>query len=105
MTIFQPEKKNKTLTFALAGLICALSVGACALIGMYASVVSLEHDIAKTSRYIESLESNSSELRDEVFALSSGNRIGELAVQRGLITEREPRYVTIENVWSRASRY
>lgn len=105
MTLIQPEPSLARMTYALWALGVALAIVASSLIAMYAGVVDLRHDMAAAREDIQALETESASLRDNMYALLEPASQDALVAARGLVADRSPRYITIDQEWSLVSRY
>jgi cell division protein FtsL len=93
MTIIQPQNKYVLLNRVLACLIIGSVLVAFWLTSLYVRSVNLNHGIAEAKKALGELETSNSEIKDKIFALLDRSRLEEIAAQRGLVKEKNPRYL------------
>lgn len=105
MTIIQPHKEQHIgWTIALGGLIAGLGFSAIALVMLYNHSVDLTHAIADARLEMKRIETSNAEMTDRMFNLFTNRSLDELAAQRSLVKEKEPRYLDIGKPWALVSR-
>jgi len=104
MTIVQPNNTTAFLNRVLIVLVVALVIGAGWVVVLYNRLVNLNHNLTDTNGQIRAVQTANAELKDRAFQLFTSQNLDQVAAARGLVKDREPRYVAQETPWSLASR-
>ena len=104
MTVFRPVSQSTVLNTILIGLIVLACAGAVTLIVLYNRMVNLNHGIADLGRSIKTIQAENAEIKDALFAEFSTGNLDRIAVERDLVEDRKPQYLTVAPQWSLASR-
>ena len=95
MTIIQPnkEKKSGILTVVIC-LFAAASVGMTVFCGcLYSKTVSFQNSIAVSEKSIEESRTENAELKNKLFKITDPQLIEEIAGEKGLVKDTDPRWV------------
>ena len=82
-------------------LVFASAIG---LVIFYNRFVNLEHGISDLGRMLKTAQADNAELKDKIFAQFTMQTLEEAALERGLVQDRAPEYITLTEQWSLASR-
>lgn len=100
MTLIQPNKNNAfIINRILILLVAALFIAAVWLVVLYNRLVNIDHSISRMKSEIQSGEARSAELKGQVLTLLDGASLGDFAGARGLVQEKKPQYITIQDQW------
>jgi cell division protein FtsB len=106
MTIIQPNRSSSfRLNWLIAGLVLLLVASSVWLVSLYNRIVNLEHGTAAMRREMHEIRSANADMKEEIFGLMDSGRFEELAASRGLVKDRDPRYLQIDPQWSLATHY
>ena len=95
MTILQPPKIDfKTNIWIGFGTVAFISM-ALSGIWFYNDLVNIRHDMGSYKITLREAEVKNAELKDNLYALNKVNQGESFAKQRGLILEKNPDYVKI----------
>lgn len=103
MTFIQHHKSNLLQTWMLWVLVALTVVASVWLVYLYNRAVNLKHGISEVQNEIERIQTENSELKEEIFVLLDSDKFREFAAERGLVQERDPRYFELDRKWSLAS--
>jgi cell division protein FtsL len=104
MTIVQPDNTNAVLNRLLIALVVALVLGAGWLVVAYNRLVNLNHGLTELNAQIRTVQTENAEIKDKTFELFASRNLEQVALNYGLVTERQPRYIAVQPTWSLASR-
>jgi len=106
MTIIRPDRSQAFLTKVLVAVFGACLIALASLVGSYVHLLNLKHSLSDLTVQAQEVKTQSSELKDKTFAMLNGDKLGELALARGLIQDRAPEYLTTNSQWlTAASRF
>lgn len=93
MTVIQPNKNNTKLT----KLIFYMCLGLFALVWfevrVYSESVNLQHELIVLSERADAERVSNAELKNDYYALMDQENLDKLAKQRGLIRDKNPKWV------------
>lgn len=96
-----PRSLYSALTLALAGAGIVMVVS---LVGLYNAVVSARHEATQAARAVASLQTENVNLEQQLLVAFDVNAIESFAASRGLVKERDPRYLEgTSATWALAS--
>src|SRR3989344_2535022 len=101
MTYIQPNRKsllNKTI-FALVGVVVATAFW---LVILYNNIVDLEHGISSVREEIKSLQVESVDLNEKLFAIFDSSNFSKV-LGANLIQDKNPEYMEVSSKWHFAS--
>jgi cell division protein FtsL len=104
MTTVQSDTTNTLLNRLLLVLVVLFIVCAISTVLLYNRYVNLSHGITEMKDSIRSLQTGNSEIKDKIFAMTSSENLAKFAVERGLVTDKQPQYLSAQTPWSLASR-
>ena len=96
MTIIEPKKKkskNKLFFLPLTLFILGAFLG----VFFYADIVNLRHELADWEKKVRQLEIDNSELKNKRYSMFDKEGIRKTASEFGLILEKKPAYLEIQN--------
>ncbi len=95
MTIIQPNKEKKQgIWTAVVSLLVVSCVGVTVFCGIvYSKTVSLQSSIALSERSIEQSRTENAELKNKLFKITDPQLIEEIAGEKGLVKDTDPRWV------------
>lgn len=96
MTIIRPQKNKKLYNILIGFLSVIFAVVLFTGMWMYGNTVELKHDVAKLQEDIQREEARSSELKNSIYAILSPNNLENLAKERGLVKDRDPEYMQVQ---------
>ncbi len=106
MTLIQPNKKITALPpLFIAALVIPIILGVIWLILLYNTTVDLRHRFTTTKSAIQTIGTENSQMKDQVFSLLDKAHLEALAKERGLKEDRNPQFVTLDTQWEFASHY
>jgi len=94
MTIIQPNKHKdiKRLTVSLSIFL----VGTILMwMFVYLQTVNLKHDLANAKNHLEEMKVENAELKDRYYDFVDANNLEELAVERGLVKDKNPQWAFV----------
>jgi cell division protein FtsB len=104
MTIIKPHRALRfRFVFEIAlYILVALSI----LYGiwLYNAVVNITHEIDKQAKALDAARVKNAELKNKLFEQLDSQKLEALALERGLIRERSPKYFESDPRWLFASR-
>jgi hypothetical protein len=107
MTYLQPHAKPSFPSFykfLTMGLVALGVVSILGLVGLYNAVVSERHALADTGRAMTTLQTGNVNLEQQLFLAFDVNAVDAFAASRGLVKERDPRYLEgTSATWALAS--
>ena len=95
MTILNPSQQKNNARF-LVYLSLVVLLGGTLLVFEYNTVASLRAEEAALLRTVEGANVENAELRNELYTITDGRRLEEVALSSGLTLERRPRYLTAQ---------
>jgi cell division protein FtsL len=100
MTIIQPYKKLSLVNILLIIFSGILVLSAITLVIVYNYVVNFEHRVEIQRSEIKKVETDVSEIKENLFNLLSSENLKKLAEQNGLVEEKSPEYLELnKNQW------
>ena len=96
MTLLQPSSSHPFLNKVIFLLVCALMAQALWLVMLYNHVVNVAHAITQVKSDMRTLQTESAELKDTIFALFDSEHLQAFAESRALVQERNPRYLPLQ---------
>ena len=107
MTLIQPKIQNPLSLFntLLGGFLLLFLVGVVWLIMLYTGTVNLRHGVMTFRSNIETMQVQNATIKDQMFALLSGDSLASVAAANNLIRDTNPRYLQLKPIWEVASRY
>lgn len=104
MTFIQPNKHSSILNIIIGALAAGVLSAVIVLIMVYNGTVSSARATRGAREEQKQLETENSELKRRVFADFDPVRMAAFAAERGMVSDRQPQYLTI-NEWVVASQY
>src|SRR3989344_610972 len=95
MTIIQTDRTGAKLNLIFITLMAAVVVAAVTLVFLYNRLMNLKHEAAAARQEIEVTELRTAEMQEKLFALLNKDSVAELATNRALVQERNPKYLQI----------
>lgn len=80
---------------AIVLLMVALFTGTVGLILLYNKVVDLNHAIAEAKAQLESVGASSTQLNNQVIAVTGGGELANAAGEEGLVIDQKPQYFSV----------
>jgi len=106
MTLVQSKERKTFLHLLTVILFAFLFLEAASLVMLYNRVLNMHSVRDEIKLQIQSLETQSSELKDKIFKLTTSGNLKEIAVNMNLVEEKHPEYFEIDRVWGEfVSRY
>ncbi len=96
MTFIQSDKKS-FIQYALFIIIGALIIVSFALIFLYNHSVDLEHSVSRAGADLQKLQTQTAELQDKIFTLSSDANLQKLSEERHFVKDKQPRYLEVDS--------
>lgn len=93
MTVIQPNRSSKNPIYLLLGLGILVFLGVSAAIAIHSQTVNLKHDILGVSSELEELKLRNAELKNSFYKLTDQKILEEVAKERGLIQDKNPKWV------------
>jgi cell division protein FtsL len=95
MTFIHSSHHKNWLTRTIVLLMVALFTGTFGLILLYNKMVDLNHEIAKTKSQLELVGAASTQLNNQVIALTGGGKLTNVASEDGLVLDNKPQYFPV----------
>lgn len=105
MTIIQPDRQSALLNRLLFALVALIIVSALSLVWLYVRLVNVNHNLTSARTDLVQVETQSAELKEEIFGLLSGDKLQALAQTKGLVQDKDPQYLQASPSWSLASHF
>jgi cell division protein FtsL len=100
MTIIQPNRKLSLMNILIIIFSGILFLSAASLVILYNYVVNFEHQAEVQRSEIKKIETDVSEIKEDLFNLLSSENLKKLAEQNGLVEEKSPGYLEFKkNQW------
>lgn len=103
MTIINPSSKFR-LNFFYLGLILAVLFLGGFYIYQHNFLVSLRHGIEVLEKDLLAVQNQDSDLKNKFYALIDSGQLEELAQGKGLVLDKNPKYLNLEPLWVSASQ-
>jgi len=97
MTIIQPNrhKDAKKLMISL-GMFLVGTILIWVLV--YLQTVNLKHDLVNAKNHLEEMKVQNAELKDRYYGLVDADNLEELALERGLIKDKNPQWAFVSQL-------
>jgi cell division protein FtsL len=96
MTIVQPYKKISILNILIFVFSLIAICFAILLIILYNNVINLEHKIGVTKLEIKKIETETAELKENLFNLLASDNLKKIAEENGLVQDKNPEYFKLK---------
>jgi len=96
MTIIQPQKKS-LINILLGFIISFLVIGVVILVILYSYVINFNKNISNAKNEIKEIEIANTQIKEDLLNMLSGNNLENLANEFGLVKEKNPEYLKINN--------
>lgn len=103
MTFIHSQKENFKLNKFIAILTVSVVVAACLLILFYNRNVNLSHAMLEAREETQLLEAKNAEFKEQIFRALNTAELEQTILNRGLVKEKTPTYITVSNQWASAS--
>jgi len=98
MTVINPNKnKRKIFPPAISALISVIIILGGVYVFEYNRLVDLEYDIPQAKEKVQSVTAENSDLRKNIYDITSPDRLKSIAQQNNLVVEEKPSYFNLEN--------
>ncbi|MEK7110406.1 MAG: hypothetical protein AAB867_00950 [Patescibacteria group bacterium] len=103
MTIIKVQHHDRILGMIIPMLFAVALVCAFVLVVFYNRLVNATHAAAGLNDRLRAIEAETTELRDKLFAATGSAELEALAGKRGLVKEKDPEYLPVDQSWLLAS--
>mgnify|MGYP001614594193 CR=1 FL=1 len=103
MTILQPHKKITVLTRLLIVSVISLALEVVYLVMLSNQTVDLKHEISKVNSQIQQVENENVEIKDKILTLFDNQNLTDFIQAQGLVQEKNPEYLEVNEKWAAAS--
>lgn len=103
MTIIEPKENKSTISLLLISLIFILLLVAYGNIFLYNQTVNLRHALSSGDEKLIQLKTDNADFKSRLYQLTSSESLNQLGEERGLVNERIPRYLEVNDLWPAVS--
>ena len=93
------------LRMVLMGLLGSVILSGMLLVFLYNRTVNLQHAVSSAEKDIKTMQTESAELQDRIYAVFASAHVEAFAAEHGLVKDKTPQYLTVDPRWFLASRY
>ncbi len=103
MTIIKVQHHDRFFGMIIPMLFAVALVCAFVLVIFYNRLVNANHAAAGLNDRLRAVEAETTELRDRLFAVTGSAELEALAGERGLVKDKNPQYLPVDQTWLLAS--